>query len=72
MVYVTEETQTILGIVLLVLGLLGFMMCLVEFCEIARKRSLHPFKYFNISHAVIHGAAQLIVVVVFISSQLMR
>ncbi|EYC00576.1 hypothetical protein Y032_0114g424 [Ancylostoma ceylanicum] len=71
MVYVTGGTQTVLGILLLVMGILGFIMCLIEFYDIARKRSIHPFKYFNMSHAVIHGAAQLIVVVVFISTQLL-
>lgn len=42
----------------------------METNEIVRQRSEHPFEYFHLSHAI-HGPAQLVVVVLFISSQLL-
>lgn len=52
------------------MGFLGFFMCLVEIYEIVRQRTIHPFKHFSVSHAVIQGVAQLIIVVGFISTGL--
>ncbi|EYB98219.1 hypothetical protein Y032_0133g1776 [Ancylostoma ceylanicum] len=71
MVELTAQTQMCMGVLLLVLGVLGIVLCLVEISEIIRQRSINSFKYFRMSHAITHGVAQLVVVTIFISSQLL-
>ncbi|KIH59832.1 hypothetical protein ANCDUO_09926 [Ancylostoma duodenale] len=52
------------------MGAIGFTMSVIEIREILRLRNIYLFKYFSLSHAIIHAAAQLIVVVLFIPSGL--
>ncbi|KHJ98993.1 hypothetical protein OESDEN_01007 [Oesophagostomum dentatum] len=70
MTELSEETLLFMGLGLLVMGVVGFCICLVEAYVILRQCIIHPFKYFCLSHTIVHGAAQLVVVALFISTQL--
>ncbi|RCN41883.1 hypothetical protein ANCCAN_12156 [Ancylostoma caninum] len=58
------NTGLFLGLFLFVMGAIGFTMCVIEIREILRLNNIFLFKYFNLSHAIIHATAQLVVVII--------
>ncbi|CAJ0608181.1 unnamed protein product [Cylicocyclus nassatus] len=64
-----KEDSRALGATLFVMATIGVTMCIIAIREDYRLRKLYLFKYFSLSHAIIHGLNQFLVVIIFMSTQ---